>query len=127
MRFTPVSVLRRYVAVFIAVIFGPYLIRHLFIGLAIKAVSNFAGANGNDFVVGTVEKFVSRPVRLSCGKVAKNKKLSHVGVLSGFAELSCCCCCTSLFCLDSKVGGAFLTTSEASNFIEGTRPVTPIS
>lgn len=58
--------------------------------LAVKTMSDSVNVNGSSSDVGSVEKPVLSAGRFTCGEVRDNKKLTHLGDLSGFPELSCC-------------------------------------
>lgn len=72
----------------ISLISGPYIIRRLYAGTALKKMSDSTELNVTDYNVEVVVELVLRPGRLTCGKVYWNKKLSLVDVLRGLAEIS---------------------------------------
>lgn len=59
--FELVPVLRRQVVVCIALIFRPYVVRPLFVGLAVNAISDSADGDGNGFDVGAVDEPIFSP------------------------------------------------------------------
>lgn len=110
----------RQVVVCIALMSKPYVIWHLEVGLAVKAMSDSAEGIGISFDISNirkVKKFFLRQKHLVCGKVAGDMKLARSDIQSGFAVVSWCFCGTSL-CIGNRSEGAFNRMFRRIFFIE---------
>lgn len=97
MRISPALVSRSHVVVCTAWISRPYEIRHFYLALTLRTMSDSAVGIGSGSDVRTVENLDLRHKQPACGKLAGNKKLSRLAFLSGFVKFSCCCC--TAFCV----------------------------
>lgn len=87
MRLTTAPLSMNQVTMCIALIFGPYVIRHLYIDLAVVVMSDSAVEIDSGSDIRTVEEHVLHHVRFVCANVTRNMKMSRVGVLFGFCRI----------------------------------------
>lgn len=105
MSFIPPPMFTRHVTMCMSLMSGPYVIRHLYFGLALKGMSDSAVGNGSGSSRRAVDEHLLRPERFVCGEVGGKKNLLCLGVsCSSSGSL-----CTTSSCIDGWAGGAFHT------------------